>query len=72
MLTEFLAMWDGHLGWMNVAENRMELKREKCKPVRLAPYYFGLKKRVVEMMEINKILVPKVIEPAQRPSWQHR
>ena len=56
-------MWDGHIGTINLAKHRIELK-EGSKPVYQQPYRAGPHQRQLEEEEIKKMLDADVIEPA--------
>ena len=56
-------MWDGHIGTINLAKHRIELK-EGAKPVYQQPYRAGPHQRQLEEIEIKKMLDADVIEPA--------
>lgn len=45
MLTEFQSMFDGHLGRINVAKDRVYLFYNEVRPVRLSSYRAGLTSR---------------------------
>lgn len=45
MPTELESMWDGHFGWICVANHRVKLVDGETKPVSLAPYRAGPKSR---------------------------
>lgn len=65
MLTEFWAMWDEHLGEINVAKHRIGPLENTAKTVHMASYRAGQRKREFENVEIDKMRARKAIEAAQ-------
>lgn len=65
MLAEFLNVWDGHIGWINVAKNRIEILEDTAKLVRPAPYRMRPKRKEFGKVEIDKMLAQEIIELAQ-------
>lgn len=65
MVSEFDAVWDGHLGWSSIAILRIELTSDDNRPIHAAPYRAGPKPQEFERSEIERMLAMTVIEPAQ-------
>lgn len=65
MLSDFESMWNCHLGEINFAEHQIELSLADGKPRHSALYRAGPNARKSESSEISKVLLEKVIEPAQ-------
>lgn len=55
MLTEFRAMWDDHLGRINVAKNQVELLEDTAKLIHPASFRAGPKTRGFDKVEIDNM-----------------
>ena len=64
MLEEFQSMWDGHLGEINITKHRIEVV-PGTRPIRQHPYRTGMRAKVFEASEIEKMLRDNVIRPSK-------
>lgn len=61
MLDEFQLMWDGHLGTMKAAKQRIELTPPNAGPFQSIPYSAGTAAYALEKTEIDRPLTKDVI-----------
>lgn len=71
MLTEFLSMWDGHLGRIIVAEHWIKLLNKNTQPVHSACNRAGPKIRKIEKSKIEKMLALNIVSSVQTEWTTH-
>lgn len=65
LLEKLEDMWDGHLGRINTAKNRIELTHSDVRPIQSAPYRAGSRPRQFSGTEICRMLREDVLEPTR-------
>lgn len=65
MLSDFLCIWDRHLGRITVDNHCIDLNPENTEPIHSAAYRAGTKAVKFERMMVKNMLLQQLIEPVQ-------